>query len=335
MPAVDHRFFKTRPDGRVQCTLCPHYCKIPQGGMGFCYVHQNHNGKMVNVAYGRPTAVAIDPIEKKPLFHFLPGTRILSIGTAGCNMACKFCQNWDISKAKADQVRSYHLPPEDVVALALHHGTPSIAYTYNEPIVFAEYVIDTSALAREKGLKSVMVTNGYITREALPHVFEFIDAANVDLKAFSDHFYRKYTLSALAPVLDTLVELRSMGIWIEVTTLLIPGLNTDPKEIREEARWIVKNLGDYTPVHFTAFHPDYKMLDRPPTPLNTLLRAREIAMEEGLKFVYVGNVFSDAANTYCPRCGRLLIRRSWHEVVEYNLRPDGRCACGEEIPIIR
>jgi len=300
--------------------------------MGFCYIHQNHHGKMVNVAYGRPTAVAIDPIEKKPLFHFLPGTSILSIGTAGCNMACKFCQNWDISKAKADQVRSIDLPPGDAVDLAISNGCPSIAYTYNEPIVFAEYMIDTAALARERGLKNVVVTSGYVTGSAFAHVFEFIDAANVDLKAFNDDFYRKYTFSRLKPVLETLVRLKERGVWVEITTLLIPGLNTDAAMIQRESEWILKNLGADTPVHFTALYPTYKMTDRPRTRPETLLKARAIALDTGLKFVYVGNVMSKAANTYCPNCGRLLIERSWHSVVKNTMRPGGKCPCGERVP---
>ena len=334
MPAIDERFFRTRPDGRVQCTLCPHYCRIPEGGMGFCYIHQNHKGRMVNVAYGKPTAVAVDPIEKKPLFHFLPGSTILSIGTAGCNMGCKFCQNWDISKARADQVRSIRLPPQAAVDLAVREGCPSIAYTYNEPIVFAEYLMDIAVLARSAGLKNVMVSNGYITDEALPYVFENIDAANIDLKAFDDHFYRKYTLSQIKPVLNTLVKLKEMGVWVEITTLLIPGLNTDPDMIRKESRWILQNMGDETPVHFSAFYPTYKMLDRPRTRAKTLLDARRIALDVGLKYVYVGNVLSEGGNTYCPGCGRLLIERSWHTVTKYNIGTDHKCTCGETIPII-
>ena len=333
MPATDKRFFYTRDDGRVQCILCPHYCRIPEGGMGFCYVHRNQDGSMVNIAYGKPMAVAVDPIEKKPLFHFLPGTQILSIGTAGCNLGCKFCQNWDISKARTDHVRSFNLSPQAVVDMAVSQGCPSIAYTYNEPIVFAEYLIDIAGIARERGLKNVMVSNGYITHKALPYVFEYIDAANIDLKAFDDRFYRKYTLSQLKPVLDTLVKLKEMGIWVEITTLLIPGLNTDPKMIKAEVRWILKNLGASVPVHFTAFFPTYKMTDRPRTSAQILLDARTIAMDAGIKYVYVGNVVSKAANTYCPNCGRLLIERSWHEVTKNTLH-NHRCKCGEEIPII-
>lgn len=300
--------------------------------MGFCYVHQNQGGSMVNLAYGRPTAVAVDPVEKKPLFHFLPGTRILSIGTAGCNLGCKFCQNWDISKAHADQVRSFDLSPQGAVDMATAHGCPSIAYTYNEPIVFAEYLVDIAATARDANIKNVMVSNGYITREALPHVFENIDAANIDLKAFDDKFYRKYTLSQLRPVLDTLVRLKEMGIWLEVTTLLIPGLNTAPAMLKAESKWILENLGDSTPVHFTAFFPTYKMLDRPRTRPETLLNARKIALDAGIKYVYVGNVMSSAANTYCPVCRGLLIERSWHEVVKNNIGPGHQCKCGEKIP---
>jgi len=334
MPAIDKSFFYTSDDGVVQCTLCPRYCRIPEGETGFCYVHQNQGGSMVNLAWGRPTAVAVDPIEKKPLFHFMPGTKIFSIGTAGCNLGCKFCQNWDISKARADHVRSFDLLPAAAVDMAVSQGCPSIAYTYNEPIIFAEYLIDIASIARRRGVKNVMVSNGYITQEALPHVFGHIDAANIDLKAFDDAFYRKYTLSRLKPVLETLVKLKEMGIWLEITTLLIPGLNTGDDMLKAESKWILENLGDSTPVHFTAFFPTYKMLDRPRTDAKTLMKARDIALDTGIKYAYVGNIDSDAVNTYCPDCGALLIKRSWHEVIKNNVTPDHRCKCGRKIPII-
>jgi pyruvate formate lyase activating enzyme len=286
------------------------------------------------VSFGRPSALNVDPIEKKPLFHFLPGTGILSIGTPGCNLGCKFCQNWDLSRARFDQASAMDLPPERAVEVAQAHGCRSIAFTYNEPTVFAEYVMAVGEVARSAGLRTVMVTNGYIHREALYEVYEHVDAANVDLKGFDEGFYRKQAYGHLKPVLDSLVALAAMGVWLEVTTLLIPGLNTDPAVLRAEADWIRGNLGDRVPLHFSAFHPDFRMLDRPRTPVETLRMARDVARDAGLKFVYTGNV-AEGADTFCPRCGVLAIRRSWHEVKEVRLGPDNRCACGELIPLAR
>jgi pyruvate formate lyase activating enzyme len=326
-------FWKPLENNKVYCYLCPRYCKIGDGQTGFCFIRANIGGQLYSLGYGRPAAIHIDPIEKKPLFHFLPGTKIFSMGTAGCNMGCKFCQNWDISKAKADQVNSRELSPEAVVFNALRYRCPSIAYTYNEPTIWAEYVRDISKLARQYGLKNVMVTNGYVTEEALKSVYEYIDAANVDLKAFTENFYFKITLSHLEPVLKTLKILKhETSVWIEITNLIIPTLNDAKEESRELSKWILDNLGDEVPLHFTAFHPDYKLLDLPPTPKETLEQAREIAMEVGLKYVYVGNVFSDGANTYCPNCKKLLIQRSWHTILKYNLQGN-RCSCGQVIPI--
>lgn len=321
-------------NGRVRCTLCPRLCNIPQGKPGFCFVRHNEGGRLYNVAYGRPTALHIDPIEKKPLFHFLPGTPILSLGTAGCNMGCRFCQNWDLSRARAMHESSVELPPPALVQLAIERRCPSIAFTYNEPNILAEYVVDTAPLAHERGVKIVMVTNGYIAREAVRVVYDGVDAANVDLKAFTDMFYRKQTYSRLKPVLEALVEMKKMGVHLEITTLLIPGLNTDENEIRDECRWVVQNLGRDIPLHFTAFHPDYRMRDRPGTAPSTLKRAREIGMAEGLRFVYEGNVLSDGTNTYCPSCGKCLVERSWHQVTSFNLGPDLKCSCGERVPFV-
>jgi pyruvate formate lyase activating enzyme len=259
---------------------------------------------------------------------------VLSFGTAGCNLGCKFCQNWDISKAHLDEIHSHSVTPEEIVALARREGCPSIAYTYNDPVIFGEFVIDVSRLAREAGLKNVMVTAGYITAEARAEVYEYIDAANVDLKAFTETFYHKVTLSHLDPVLDTLKWLcRETGVWTEITTLLIPGLNDDPKEIREESEWILANLGPDVPLHFTAFHPDYRMLDRRHTPHSTLKTAQRVAKETGLRYVYVGNVMDrEGHSTYCPTCGEILIERDWHAVVRNRLR-DGKCPdCSTPIP---
>lgn len=327
-------YYEVLDHGKVHCYLCPKHCKIGDGLTGFCFIRKNIGGRLYSLGYGRPAAVQVDPVEKKPLFHFLPGTRILSLGTAGCNMGCKFCQNWDISKAKSDQVRSAFLPPEAAVEAALRYRCPSIAFTYNEPTIFAEYVVDTAIVARQRGVRTVMVTNGYITPEARREVYRWVDAANVDLKGFTREFYRKITLSALEPVLETLCELKEMGVWIEITNLMIPGLNDGEEETRALCRWILEHLGNRVPLHFTAFHPDFKLTNRPRTPESTLRRARGIALESGIQFVYEGNVFSEeGSNTYCPSCRRLLIRRSWHEVVENRLQKGRRCPCGEEIPL--
>jgi len=323
------RWWELEADGRVHCYLCPRHCRIHEGQAGFCFIRVNRGGALYSLGYGAPAALQVDPIEKKPLNHFLPGTRVFSMGTAGCNMGCFFCQNWDISKSRADQVRSQAVAAEDVPLLARQNGCDSIAFTYNEPTIWGEYVIDICKKAREHGLKTVMVSNGYITREAFHDVYEFVDAANIDLKAFTEGFYGKITLTHLAPVLETLKWLRNeTGVWFEITNLMIPGLNDDPGETRRLAEWILRELGPDVPLHFTAFHPDFKLRDREKTPAETLDRARGIAREVGLRYVYEGNVYSQGANTICPGCGEVLIRRSWHEVTE-NLVRSGKCRkCG-------
>ncbi|MEK6561732.1 MAG: AmmeMemoRadiSam system radical SAM enzyme [Candidatus Binatota bacterium] len=326
-------WWRTEADGRILCTLCPRFCRIGKGQAGFCYIRKNIDGKLYSLGYGKPTGFAIDPIEKKPLNHFLPGTGILSFGTAGCNLGCRFCQNWSISKAKLDDAQSLSAGPEEVVQLALTHNVPSIAFTYNDPVIWGEFVIDVSRLARECGLKSVMVTAGYITPEARPEVYRYIDAANVDLKAFTERFYHKLTFSHLDPVLDTLKWLKNeTGIWLEITNLMIPGENDDPDETKQLCRWVLENLGDSVPLHFTAFHPDFKMIDKPRTPVATLRRARQIALSTGVKYCYVGNVLDDEGQTtFCPSCGRALIRRSWHDILDYQLI-ESHCPCGQKIP---
>ena len=259
------------PDGRLHCYLCPRHCHIGEGQSGFCFIRKNEGGHLVQLGYGRPAALAMDPVEKKPLNHFFPGTRILSMGTAGCNMGCFFCQNWDISKAKADQVNSVSLDPEAVVELALEHHAPHLAFTYNEPTIWGEYVIDIAREAHSAGLNNVMVSNGYITREAFFDVYRHIDAANIDLKAFTEKFYGKVTLTHLQPVLDTLKWLRhETGVWFEITNLIIPTLNDDASEFKQLCEWVLENLGDDVPLHFTAFHPDFKLRDKPATPPETL-----------------------------------------------------------------
>jgi len=327
-------WWHTTDRGKIMCTLCPRYCEIGEGQPGFCYIRQNINGKLYNIGYGKPTSFAIDPVEKKPLNHFLPGTSILSFGTAGCNLGCKFCQNWSISKAKLDDINSLSTSPEDVVALAKKHSAPSIAFTYNDPTIFGEYVIDISKIAREEKIKSVMVTAGYIDKQARKDVYKFIDAANVDLKGFTERFYYKNTFSHLDDVLDTLIWLKNeTDVWFEITTLLIPDENDSDEEIKNECDWIVTNLGTEVPLHFTAFHPDFKMLNKEPTPHSTLLRAKNIANSLGIKYCYVGNV-NDSQNqsTYCAYCGTLLIKRDWHKTKVVNLVIDRCVNCGESLP---
>ncbi|MBM4394877.1 MAG: AmmeMemoRadiSam system radical SAM enzyme [Deltaproteobacteria bacterium] len=334
-PPPEARFWSRRDDGRVECALCPHACRIAEGRTGICGVRRNDSGTLRALTYGRAAAVHVDPIEKKPLFHFMPGSRILSIGMAGCNLTCSFCQNWTLSRASPDDLPGDCLAPPDAVALARRARAPSIAFTYNEPTVSAEYVMDTAALASEAGLRSVMVTNGYVRLEAVPDLYRHVDAANVDLKAFTDDFYRRHAGARLQPVLDAAVAMAAAGTFLEVTTLVIPGLNSEPSEIAVSARWIRDNLGADTPLHLSAFHPDYRMTDRPATPPAMLAAARDAARDAGLRFVYEGNVRSDGCNTVCPSCGRTVVRRAGNEVTAFDLDAEDRCACGAVIPIRR
>jgi pyruvate formate lyase activating enzyme len=333
MNKVLAKWWEPTDGGKILCTLCPRYCKIGDGQPGFCYIRQNIDGKLYSIGYGRPTGFAIDPIEKKPLNHFLPGSTILSFGTAGCNLGCKFCQNWSMSKAKIDDLNSLEASPEDVVNLAKRYDTPSIAFTYNDPTIFGEYVIDISKIAKEEGIKSVMVTAGYIDKEARKDVYKYINAANVDLKGFTERFYWKNTYSHLNDVLDTLIWLKNeTEVWFEITTLLIPDENDSSEEVNQECEWILKNLGDSIPLHFTAFHPDFKMMDKEKTPERTLTKARKIAVEMGIKYCYVGNVHnSEGQTTYCPNCKEKLIKRDWHSVMSNNIIK-GKCKkCGQVI----
>jgi pyruvate formate lyase activating enzyme len=333
MKKVLAKWWEPTDGNKILCTLCPRYCKIGEGQPGFCFIRQNIDGKLYSIGYGRPTGFAVDPIEKKPLNHFLPGTNILSFGTAGCNLGCKFCQNWSMSKAKLDDLNSLEATPEDVVNIAKRYSTPSIAYTYNDPTIFGEYVIDISKIAREEGIKSVMVTAGYIDKEARKDVYKYIDAANVDLKGFTERFYWKNTYSHLNDVLDTLIWLKNeTDVWFEITTLIIPDENDSPEEIKNECDWILINLGENVPLHFTAFHPDFKMRDKDRTPEKTLTNARKIATDLGIKFCYVGNIHNlEGQTTYCPNCKEKLIKRNWHSVLSNNLK-NGKCRkCGQKI----
>jgi pyruvate formate lyase activating enzyme len=333
VPLHTARWWEAEPNNRVHCYLCPRHCHIGEGQSGFCFIRANKGGKLYSLGYAHPAALQIDPIEKKPLNHFLPGTRVFSMGTAGCNMGCFFCQNWDISKSRSDQVHSSYVPPEDVALLAIRSGCASIAFTYNEPTIWGEYLIDICAAAKQYGINTVMVSNGYITYDAFHDIYDHIDAANIDLKAFTENFYGRVTLTHLQPVLETLQWLKNeTNVWFELTNLMIPTLNDSSSETRELAEWVLEHLGPDVPLHFTAFHPDFKLRDKPKTPPKTLHQARAIAREIGLHYVYEGNIFSDGAHTSCPSCGNLLIRRSWHDV-EQNRLKNGACPnCGLAIP---
>jgi pyruvate formate lyase activating enzyme len=333
MKFKEAKWWEPQTNGKILCTLCPRYCKIGNGQKGFCYIRENINNKLYSTGYGRPTGFAVDPIEKKPLSHFLPGTDVLSFGTAGCNLGCKFCQNWTTSKSKIDEINSLYASPEQVIQLAKKYKTPSIAYTYNDPTIFGEYVIDISKLAREKNIKNVMVTAGYIDKEARKDVYKYIDAANIDLKAFTETFYHKLTFSHLNDVLDTLLWIKNeTEVWLEITTLLIPGENDSQDEIKQLCNWISANLGENVPLHFTAFHPDFKMRDKQRTPSSTLDMARDIAITEGLNYCYVGNVHSiEGQTTYCPNCKEPVIIRDWHSVLDIKMNDDKCKNCDEKI----
>ncbi|MET0008556.1 MAG: AmmeMemoRadiSam system radical SAM enzyme [Candidatus Thiodiazotropha sp. 6PLUC9] len=322
-------------EDRVQCDLCPRFCKIKAGKQGFCYVRENHQGAIVLNTYGRSSGFCIDPIEKKPLNHFLPGTPILSFGTAGCNLACKFCQNWDISKSREMQTLANTASPEAIAQSARRSGCRSVAYTYNDPVIFHEYAIDVAQACAELGIKSVAVTAGYVCAEPRAEFYRYMDAANIDLKSFNEAFYYKLTGAHLQPVLETLEYLKSeTSVWFEITTLLIPGENDSDQEIEAMSQWVVEKLGADVPIHFTAFHPDWKMRDHPSTPHATLSRARKIAIENGVHYVYVGNVHDpNESSTWCYHCGARLIQRDWYELGDWALTEDGSCKnCGVRLP---
>ncbi len=325
------RYWHKLPDGRVQCDLCPRECKLHEGQRGLCFVRACHNGEIVLTSYGRSSGFVVDPIEKKPLNHFLPGTPVLSFGTAGCNLACKFCQNWDISKSREMDTLMDEAPPEKLARVAQALGCRSVAYTYNDPVIFMEYAVDTARACHEVGVKSVAVTAGYISPEPRKEFFRHMDAANIDLKAFTEEFYWKITGGHLQPVLDTIHYVyHETDCWMELTTLLIPGENDSEEEIDAMTKWIVNELGPDVPLHFTAFHPAWKMMDHPPTPPETLRRAREIALRNGLHYCYTGNVHDEEGqSTYCHACGTRLIGRDWYVITEWNLTADGKCPqCG-------
>lgn len=322
---VPTKYWQKVSGTHIQCTLCPRHCKLVEGQRGFCFVRACQDGQIVLTTYGRSSGFCVDPIEKKPLYHFLPGIPILSFGTAGCNLGCQFCQNWDISKAKETDVLADTASPKDIAQKAKSLKCRSVAFTYNEPHVFHEYAIDTAKECRKLGIKTVAVTAGYVCQEPRVEFYEWMDAANVDLKAFTEEFYWKYTASHLAPVLETLVYLKKeTKVWLEITTLLIPSLNDSEKEIQEMTNWILKNLGPDVPLHFTAYHPAWKV-DFPPTPLSTLQKARAIALKNGIRYVYTGNVDNpEGETTYCHTCSKKLIGRDGFEITDWNLK-EGKC----------
>ncbi|MBL0730088.1 AmmeMemoRadiSam system radical SAM enzyme [Piscinibacter sp. HJYY11] len=331
---MNARWWHALPDGRIQCDLCPRDCKLHEGQRGLCFVRQRVGDEMQLTTYGRSSGFCIDPIEKKPLNHFYPGSGVLSFGTAGCNLACKFCQNWDISKSREMDRLMDEASPERIAAAAKDSGALSVAFTYNDPVIFAEYAMDTADACHAQGVKTVAVTAGYIHAEPRREFYAKMDAANVDLKAFTESFYQQQTGSHLAPVLDTLQYLHhETACWLEITTLLIPGLNDSADEIEQMTRWLADHLGPDVPLHFTAFHPDYKMSDRPRTPMETLTRSREIALANGLHNVYTGNVHdAEGGTTHCPGCRAALIERDWHAVLRYELDAKGACPhCGTPI----
>jgi pyruvate formate lyase activating enzyme len=322
-------------DGRLQCDLCPRECKLRDGQRGLCFVRARDGDTLVLTTYGRSSGFCIDPIEKKPLNHFLPGTPVLSFGTAGCNLTCKFCQNWDISKSREFDTLTDAASPALIARAARELGCASIAFTYNDPVIFLEYAIDTARACRDLGIKTVAVTAGYISPEPRVAFYRHMDAANIDLKGFTERFYRELCSAELGAVLDTLCYLKhETEVWFEITTLLIPGANDSAQEIDAMTAWLVDNLGPDVPLHFSAFHPDWKMRDVPRTPHDTLSRARDIARANGMRHVYVGNVHDAAASsTYCHVCGERLIGRDWYVLSDWGLTRDGHCfACGTRCP---
>ncbi len=329
------RYWHALDDGRIQCDLCPRDCRLHEGQRGACFVRQRKGDAMVLTTYGRSSGFCIDPVEKKPLNQFFPGSSAFSFGTAGCNLACKFCQNWDISKSREMDTLMDQASPETIARIARAQGCKSIAFTYNDPVIFAEYAMDTADACHELDIQTIAVTAGYIGSAARREFYAKMDAANIDLKGFTDEFYFKLCGARLQPVLDTLVYLKhETDVWFEITTLLIPGKNDSDAEIEAESKWIQRELGPDVPLHFTAFHPDYKMMDLAPTPPSTLIRARKIALAEGLRFVYTGNVHDrEGGTTFCPGCGKAVIVRDWYEILTYALTPEGRCRhCNAQLP---
>ena len=327
-------YYEKLAEGEVKCKLCPKECKVGDKERGWCGVRENSKGTYYTMAHSNPCSVHIDPIEKKPLFHYLPASLAFSISTAGCNLNCKYCQNWQISQRRPEQTNNVYFPPDEVIFRAKKFGCQSIVYTYAEPVVFYEYMLDTSIAAHKSGVRAVVVSAGYIQTEPLKRLCETVDAIKIDLKAYSDKFYKEICSGTLQPVLDTLKTLKESGVWYEIVDLVVPTLNDTEDEFKNLARWVVDNLGVDVPLHFSRFYPSYQLKNLPPTPMETLEQARYIAMDEGLHYVYLGNVRPDheGGNTYCPKCKSLVIQRKGLFVVQNNLI-DGKCPkCGHEIP---
>lgn len=330
---VTTKYWHRLDDGRIQCDMCPRFCRLREGQRGMCFVRMCQDDQVVLTTYGRSSGFCVDPIEKKPLNHFLPGTPVLSFGTAGCNLACKFCQNWDISKSRETDTLADTASPDALAETAQRLGCRSVAFTYNDPVIFHEYAIDVAFACRERGIKTVAVTAGYVCEEPRVEFYHHMDAANVDLKAFTEDFYREIAKGRLEPVLDTLRYLKhETEVWFEITTLIIPGKNDGDSELERMTQWLVDQLGPDVPIHFTAFHPDWKMLDVPPTPPSTLSRARQIAIKNGIRYAYTGNVHDEnGGSTLCHSCGTSLVTRDWYVLRNWNLTDDGRCnACGAQ-----
>jgi pyruvate formate lyase activating enzyme len=325
------RYWRPLADGRIECQVCPRLCKLHEGQRGLCFVRARLHDQIVLTTYGRSSGFCIDPIEKKPLNHFLPGTAVLSFGTAGCNLTCKFCQNWDISKARVFDRLQDEASPEAIAEAARASGSRSVAFTYNDPVIFLEYAVDTAQACRERGIKTVAVSAGYIEPEPRAEFFRYMDAANIDLKGFTERFYRELCSGQLGAVLETLEYIRhETKTWLEITTLLIPGENDSASEIEALSRWVYERLGPDVPLHFSAFHPDWKMLDKMPTPPATLQEARRIARAQGLRHVYTGNIHDPLGqSTLCHGCATTLIGRDWYDLTAWRLGADGRCPdCG-------
>ncbi len=331
---VATRYWHRTEDGRVQCDVCPRACRLREGQRGFCFVRMRQDDEVVLTTYGRSSGFCVDPIEKKPLNHFLPGSPVLSFGTAGCNLGCRFCQNWDISTSREIDTLADAASPDAIARAAADLGCRSVAFTYNDPVIFLEYAMDVADACRGRGIKAVAVTAGYMSAEPRAEFYRHIDAANVDLKGFTGDFYHRVCLGRLDPVLDTLRYLvHETSVWVEITNLLIPGLNDSDGQIGAMTRWVAGELGPDVPVHFTAFHPDFKLRDRTSTPSATLVRARRIALDNGIRHAYTGNVHDAAGqSTYCPGCGQVVIERDWYRLGAWRLAEDGRCAgCGTRV----
>ena len=327
------RWYEKIPDKRVKCKLCPRECLVDDRERGYCGVRENWDGIYYTLVHSNPCTYQVDPIEKKPLFHFLPGTTAFSLATVGCNVDCQFCQNWQISQIRPEQAENMDLPPRQVAQFARDSGTPSIAYTYTEPVVFAEYMYDSAVEGNKLGLKSVMISNGYIQEASMRECAKVLSAVKIDLKAFSEKYYQEIVTGELKPVLNTLVLLRKLNIWTEIVYLVLPTLNDSDREFRDLARWLKTELGNDVPIHFTRFHPQYKMQNLPPTPVKTLERAREISLSEGLHFVYVGNIPGHSGeHTYCPKCNTIIIQRKGFWILENRIK-NGKCPdCNTLIP---